>query len=139
MPMPKYDENQDDYIVPLATEAAMVMIPVTAVDEDLSGMVLEYMGYLGQKSITPVYIEQTLKLKYAADPQVMEMVQYIIDRSAYTLTSVLIWNFEAGAQMRNMYAFGPLNIVGSSNITSTYSSYRRAWNRELDKLIADIY
>ena len=116
----------------------MVMIPTTAADEDLSGMVFEYMGYLGQKDITPVYIEQTLKLKYAADPQVMEMVQYIVDRSSYTLTAVLIWNFEAGAQMRNMYAFGSLNIVGSPNITSTYSTYRRAWKKELTNLLGDL-
>ena len=138
LPQPKYDENQDDYIVPLATEAAMVMIPTTASDEELSGKVFEYMGYLGEKDITPVYIEQTLKLKYAADPQVMEMVQYIVDRSSYTLTAVLIWNFEAGAQMRNMYAFGSLNIVGSPNITSTYSTYRRAWKKELTNLLGDL-
>ena len=138
MPMPKYDENQDDYISPLATEAAMVMIPVCAGDEDVSGMVIEYLGYLGEKDVVPVYLEQTLKLKYASDPQVMEMIQYIVDRSSYTLTAVLMWNLDAGGQLRNMYAFGSLNAVNSPNVTSFYGSYRRAWKKQLSQLLGDL-
>jgi hypothetical protein len=135
MPMPKYDETQDDYITPFATTASMLLIPLTAVDPEQSAMITEYMGYLGEKNICPVYVEQTLKLKYASDPQVMEMVQYIIDRAAFTLTQAMIWNCEAGSNMRNMYAFGDLNIVGSPNIASFYGSYRRVWKKQLDTLV----
>ena len=135
MPMPKYDENQEDYITPFSTSVGMALIPVTAVDADTSGMILEYMSYLGEKNVVPVYIEQTLKLKYASDPQVMEMVQYIIDRAAFTLTQAMIWNCEAGSNMRNMYCFGSLNIVGSPNVASFYSSYRRVWKKQLDTLV----
>ena len=138
MPMPKYDENQEDYITPFSTSVGMALIPVTAVDADTSGMILEYMSYLGEKNVVPVYIEQTLKLKYASDPQVMEMVQYIIDRAAFTLTQALIWNCDAGANFRNMYAFGPLNGVGSPNIASFYSSYRRVWQKQLDNTVAGL-
>jgi len=135
LPMPKYDENQDDYITPFATGVAMALIPTTAVDAENSAKVMEYMGYYGEKNITPVYIEQTLKLKYASDPQVMEMVQYIIDRAAFTLTQALIWNCDAGANFRNMYCFGSLNAVGSPNVASFYSSYRRVWKKQLDTLV----
>ena len=134
MPMPKYDEDQDDYITPFSTSVGMALIPVTAVDSDTSGMILEYMGYLGEKNICPVYVEQTLKLKYATDPKVMEMVQFIIDRAAFTLTQAMIWNCEAGANFRNMYAFGELNTVGSPNVASFYSSYRRVWQKQLDNI-----
>ena len=137
LPLPKYDENQDDYITPIATLATMALIPLTAVDEENSAMFLEYMGYLGQKDITPVYIEQTLKLKYASNPQVMEMVQYIVDRSAFTLTQAMIWNCESG-YFRNVYAFGPLNCVGSPNVASYYSGYRRVWQKNLDNLCEDL-
>ena len=134
LPMPKYDENQDDYISPMSTDSSMALIPLTAVDPEISGMILEYMGYVGQKEIIPVYIEQTLKLKYSRDPQVMEMVQFVLDRSAFTLTQALIWNCEAGG-FRNLYAFGSLNIVGSPNIASYYSGYRRVWQKVLDNLL----
>jgi hypothetical protein len=137
LPMPKYDEAQGDYITPFATGVAMALIPVTAADADNSAMVMEYMGYFGEKNIVPVYIEQTLKLKYASDPQVMEMVQYIIDRSAFTLTQVLIWNCTSG-YFYNMYAFGGLNGVGSPNVASYYSSYRRVWQKNLNDLLKDL-
>ena len=61
LPMPKYDTNQEDYITPLATEAGMIAIPVTASDPELTAMIMEYMGYIGQKNITPVYIDAALK------------------------------------------------------------------------------
>ena len=134
LPMPKYDENQEDYITPFATGVAMALIPTTAVDAENSAKVMEYMGYYGEKNITPVYIEQTLKLKYASDPQVMEMVQYIIDRSAFTLTQVLIWNTSG----YNLYAFGALNAVGSPNVASYYGSYRRVWQKQLNDLLKDL-
>jgi len=137
LPMPKYDENQDDYISPMSTDSSMALIPLTAVDPEISGMILEYMGYVGQKEIIPVYIEQTLKLKYSRDPQVMEMVQFVLDRSAFTLTQALIWNCEAGG-FRNLYAFGSLNIVGSPNIASYYSGYRRVWKKVLDNLLENL-
>jgi len=135
MPMPKYDETQDDYITPFATTASMILIPLTAAEPEDSMKVMEYMAYLGEKDICPVYVEQTLKLKYASDPQVMEMVQYIIDRAAFTLTQALIWNCDAGANFRNMYCFGSLNAVGSPNVASFYSSYRRVWKKQLDTLV----
>ena len=137
MPMPKYDEMQEDYVTPFATGVSMVLIPVTAVEAEESAMVMEYMGYQGQQDITPVYIEQTLKLKYASDPQVMDMVQYIIDRSAFTLTQALIWNCESG-YFRNVYCFGDLNCVGSPNIASYYKTYRRVWQKNLNDLCADL-
>ena len=135
MPMPKYDEAQDDYITPFATTASMLLIPLTAAEPEDSMKIMEYMGYLGEKDICPVYVEQTLKLKYASDPQVMEMVQYIIDRAAFTLTQAMIWNCDAGSSFRNMYAFGSLNAVGSPNVASFYSSYRRVWKKQLDTLV----
>ena len=120
---------------------AVDMAPLTYECEGVefypSGMVMEYMGYLGQQNLTPVYIEQTLKLKYASDPQVMEMVQYIIDRSAFTLTQALIWNCESG-YFRNVYCFGALNSVGSPNIASYYKTYRRVWQKNLNDICASL-
>jgi len=138
MPMPKYDENQEDYITPFGTTASMLLIPLTAINEEQSGMVMEYMGYVGEKDIVPVYIGQTLKLKYANDDKVMEMVQYIIDRAAFTLTQATIWNCEVGGMFRNMYCFGSMNAVGSPNVSSFYGSYRRAWQKQLDNIISGI-
>jgi len=134
MPMPKYDEAQSDYVSPFGTTASMLLIPLTAAEPENTAMIIEYMGYLGEKNICPVYVEQTLKLKYATDPKVMEMVQFIIDRAAFTLTQAMIWNCEAGANFRNMYAFGELNTVGSPNVASFYSSYRRVWQKQLDNI-----
>lgn len=139
LPMPKYDEAQDDYRSPIATTAGMVLIPLTAVDAEKSGMIMEYMAYYGQQNIVPVYINNTLKLKYAADEKVSGMVDYILERSQFNLTQVLCFNCESGdMKMSNMYAFGNLNKVESPAINSFYQTYRDGWQGDLDAICAGL-
>lgn len=136
LPMPKYDTQQDHYITPIATEATMVLIPITAIDPEFSGQVMEYYGYLGQRDITPVYVENTLKIKYASDERMMEMVSYIMNTASFTMSQMLIWNCET-PQLRNMYAFGALN-AGTESLTSFWQSNQRSWSRQLEILLRDV-
>ena len=148
MPLPKYDESQDDYIVPLATTAGMAHIPLTAIDVEDSGKIMEYLAYYGGETIVQPYINNTLKLKYASDEKVVGMVEYILDRSAFTLTQVLLFNCSTSVtdatgtaktiQMSNMYAFGKLNAVESPSINSYYQANRSDWQGDLDALFGEL-
>lgn len=132
LPMPKYDSLQEDYITPVATEAGMVLIPVTAVDIDFSAKVMEFYGYYGKKIITPVYRDNILSIRYAGNPENSKMVTFILDKSYYGLTQLLIWGCET-PQFRNLFAFGSINI-GGEGINTTYRGAYAGWQGELDKM-----
>lgn len=136
LPMPKYDEAQTDYITPLSTEEAMVAVPITAKDPELTAKVMEYMGYLGEQNIKQTYIENTLKIKYADDPQVSKMMDFIFDRTQISLTSMFIWSCES-INMRNIIAFGTLN-EGTESETSIYKSNYRSWKKQVEILLRDL-
>jgi hypothetical protein len=81
LPMPKYDELQDDYYTLLHDQFTVVAIPSTVTGERLAQMsaVLEAMSSASYRIVKPVYYEDTLRTKIAQDPTAAEMMDIITD------------------------------------------------------------
>ena len=84
IPMPKFDENQEDYRTLLHDQFSVVAIPTTVKDErlDMVSAVIEAMASASYKIVKPVYYEETLRTKIAQDPQSAAMMD-IITESIY--------------------------------------------------------
>ena len=79
IPMPKFDEAQEDYQTQLHDQFSVVTIPTTVKDErlDMVSAIVEAMASASYKIVRPVYYEETLRTKIAQDPQSALMMDII--------------------------------------------------------------
>ncbi len=75
VPMPKLDENQEDYISGAVDNP--ICIPVTNLNMDRTGMIVEAMGAGGYRRVQPAYTESVMKARYATDKDSVEMLDII--------------------------------------------------------------
>ena len=64
IPWPKYDENQENYIVSSSNAFSLWSVPIDAKDSDISGAVMEAMASGGYRLISPALFETAYKVKY---------------------------------------------------------------------------
>ena len=77
LPIPKYDERQDNYYTYAHDPYTVFMVPKTVANPEMSGAVLETMAYESYKTVQPTYYDIVLKGRYANDPQSRKMLDTI--------------------------------------------------------------
>ena len=81
LPLPKYDEDQDDYYTLVDGGANIMVFPADANEEkrELIGAVTEAMSAATYRDITPKYCSLALEQKGARDDESMAMIRMILD------------------------------------------------------------
>lgn len=82
IPYPKYDEQQEAYITTARGDYSCFGVPVTA-DPEITGAVLEAMASENFRSVTPMYFEKALKVKYSRDNESAQMFDLIRNSVSY--------------------------------------------------------
>ena len=82
LPIPKYDENQENYYCHHIFATPMAVIPSTSPNPDFAGAVLDAMAYVSNRDVTPVFFDVTVSQKRLRNDDSIEMLQ-IIKNSAY--------------------------------------------------------
>ena len=92
LPPVKYDEAQEDYIdFTNGSWISFLMIPVTNLDLDMTGYVMDALGYYGQKFVTPAYIETTVLNKTMRDEDSAEMLELVLSSRSYDIANYYNW------------------------------------------------
>lgn len=80
VPMPKYDEAQDDYYSLLHDGVSCVGLPLTLSEEDheMMGAFMEAMAAESYRTLVPAYYEVALKVKYVSDERSSQMLDRIV-------------------------------------------------------------
>lgn len=92
VPNPKLDESQEVYLSALDPVGAMLMaVPMTNVEYDFTGFMMELLSERGLYDIMPVYYETTLKTKYTYDVESGEMLDLIFANLTTDLAIVFNW------------------------------------------------
>lgn len=79
LPMPKFDENQENYHSTVSTWAhAFVGVPKNA-DPEFTGFITEALAYDSHINIRPLAFDLTYKIKAVDDPESAEMLDLIFD------------------------------------------------------------
>lgn len=112
LPMPKYDESQTAYHS-RTSEPNFTMVMKTNKDLELTGAVLEALSVETYNNVVPVYIENTLKVKYARDEDTPEMVQLIIDTREMNIAEAFDYDNFGDVKMLSM-------IENNSNSMASY-------------------
>ena len=130
IPIPKFDENQKEYISCVNGAGGFVVVPKNAEDPARTGMIMEALGAGAYDGITPTLYEVITKTKVARDEQSSEMVDIIISNRVfdpYYINLIPGYNFMQEALTQK-----------SDSIVSKLDSYRSSAEKALSD-IADTY
>ena len=113
LPLPKYDEAQDDYVT-LAQSNVMVY-PSNAADLSFTGALIEALSCESYNLVMPALYETTFENKYLRDDDSYAMFNIIKS----TLTYDILWNYTEGSGL--CYFLSRLMQNGSADLASFYS------------------
>ena len=112
LPLPKYDEAQENYCS--ISWSNNIMIPRTA-DADFSGMVAEWMSYYGNRLIRPKFYNSLMSVRFAQDEETVDMLDIIFNSI----------DFDPGMSFKSAnfyFYFDNMVRQGSSDFASYYQS-----------------
>ena len=91
VPLPKYDANQDRYYSSVTMQMPVLTVPVTNLNPESTGIILDAMAYLSYKNVTPVFFDVTMSQKQLRNEESIEMLQIIKDTVVYDVGTAYGW------------------------------------------------
>lgn len=86
LPLPKYDEAQEDYCTPVGSwDGAYVCVPKSTENEQRTSTIIERTAYISSQIVTPAYYERTLEGKYMRDEDSYDMITIEIKNRMYDI------------------------------------------------------
>ena len=119
LPIPKLDEDIDNYHSVVGELVQWHTVPITATDLDMISVVLEMLAYEGYERVVPAYYDTTLKLKYSRgdDLDTQSKILDIITDNARTD----FFYINPTGSMQNI--FKDIYWLGQNNFASLYAGY----------------
>lgn len=132
LPVPKWDEKQENYLN-VSPNGHALMIPNSVQDTERSGIILEALSYYSSKyhsddAVMPAYFETALTARSARDDESAESLQIIHDNISYVIKVV-------GTVFSDM-VYGYFSTE-NPNISSLLQSQGNAQRSKLEKVLAD--
>lgn len=131
LPLPKYDEAQEDYYTISSFTYTLYGIPVDARTPDRSAAVLECLGSEAYRTVSPALFETALKVKYAGDDATSEMYDIIRDGVVFDIGR--IFNDSMNSLTYSLFR-GALQ-KSDSNWISTYEKNQKSLTKYFTKVI----
>ncbi len=136
-PMPKFDENQQNYATYVQDQVTAVGISSSIADEDtlaMLGAVLECMASESYATVVDAYYSTALSYQYLQNPESKEMLDLIYNSLTFDFTgacSNIIQN-NGGQSIRDQLR--PLFSSKSSKMGSTLSKWQKGTDKALGKI-----
>jgi hypothetical protein len=131
LPMPKFDEYQEDYSHTInAGVAAVLVVPMT--NDDLTGTayVLDALGAASKNILTPAYYDLNLKSVVSRDDESEAMLDIIFSSLRYDMGYLFVP--QANTMIRS------LGRNFSSDIASTYKGQENSFISEIEAIVTAI-
>ena len=132
LPIPKYDDAQEDYITYCESNASAVGIPMMTTEPDKVTAVLEALAIQSYLNLTPAYYDISLQRKYARDDESAEMLDIALAHRVYDIGRIY-------SSLGIKYVFGDLARAGSTDFASAWAKKQKAASRMLDKIANSFY
>ena len=91
LPMPKYDENQKEYLTPILQYVHTMYVTKANTRTKMIGAVLENLSAESYKSLRPAYFESVLDNKRVRDEESKEMLDIIFSNRVLSPVTVFDW------------------------------------------------
>ncbi len=136
LPMPKYDENQEDYVTLIHTSSTMTFVPKSArsTRHAMIGAYYEAQAAESYRTVITPFIESAIKLKYSRDTQSGQVIDMVFSNSK--IDFALLYN----STINSAYTKIMHNNIssGGSNFASTAAQMIPAAQASLDQYIKGI-
>ena len=114
LPYPKYNEAQEKYYSSYNTAwGTSYGIPVTNLELDRTGWILEVMGYCSMDTIYPATIEKNILTKTVRDEESSDMLRLLFDNKFYELGQ---WGTSVYGNLLSIASSGNNNFASSMKI-----------------------
>jgi len=137
LPVPKYDDTQDNYYSIVSTVyASSAAIPVTNPNFDQAAIILDAMTQASTDSVKYNYYQVMLKDRKIQDNESEKMLDLIFDNRVYDLGNVFGWGGASIYDSNSISNFmNTIAFSGSDTFVSTYESIKNTIQADLDKTI----
>ena len=132
LPLPKFDEAQEDYYTNAWDQFSVFAVPKTIADEDkeVVGIVFEALNAESYKTVYPAYYDKALKSRYSAEPATAEIVDIIMAGRK------LEFLFQFGEFTASLpYQFRQLLANKQTDVASTYKKMEKLMKKTFGKVI----
>lgn len=131
LPMPKWDDVQENYITPIAGGVSSEGVMMNTENLEMVGVLTEALNAESWRTVTPAIVDSALKYKGARDADSAEMIELIIaTRTADFGVVYGSWNSPRSALKE------VIDKNRSTDITSYYEKNKKSWDATMDSVFA---
>jgi len=91
IPLPKYDEEQADYISSTYKGGSVMLVPSSNKAYDEIGTILEYFGAYSYRDLIPAYYEINIQGQQTRDEESVEMLEIMLEKITADLDVIYGW------------------------------------------------
>ena len=132
LPLPKYDENQNDYHTTMMANLCTMLIPVTNSRTENTALVMDSLALLSHEEVIPVYYDFTISQKGLRNEDSIEMLKIMKATRGVDMAFVYDWNADLVTALKAKL------IKGNSDVASLIEKYRTPIEAKMQKMI-DLY
>ncbi len=136
LPMPKYNEEQEEYITMIHTSATVTCVPksVKATRIDMVDAVMEAWASEAYRTVITPFIETALKMKYSRDAKSAQVIDIIFDDPMISFTDM--YSSQVNGIITNALLKGITN--GENNFASAIAERLPTGQTMLNDYLADL-
>ena len=125
VPIPKYDELQEDFTA--VGTGLVVSFPISATDIERSAAIADTLAYYGRLYVLPAYVESTLMYKGTRDENAAKMIEIILDSVFY----------DFGKEYSSFTGWG-CAMLDFQRSNKGFASFYESMNQKADKELYDV-
>ncbi len=131
VPVPKWDEAQEEYITCMAFPFTLYSISIASTKANTAAAVLECLGSEGYRQVTPMLFENAMKVKYATNDKTSEMYDLIRNTIVIDLGRIFCTTFENLTY--NIFRNAVINN-NENTVVTQFKVYEKMLNKALNKI-----
>lgn len=131
LPMPKYNEDQENYRTALSFPYTMYMISASAPDAEAAAATIELLAYQSYVNVTPAIFEESMKLRYSEQSDDAFMFDKIRENVVIDIGRLLT------TQLDNM-SFSIFRNAVNNNTAGSYMSAQKMYEKNFAKKLEAI-
>lgn len=128
LPYPKFDASQERYYTNVASYPAVFLaIPSNVSDPEMTGAIIEMLGYESQKLVRPAYYDKVLIGKYIRDDESRDMLDIIFSTRVYDVG----WYLAVGGyneEIMNIFRYN------KTDFSSMYAKHETKAIKQVEKI-----
>jgi hypothetical protein len=91
LPMPKFDEAQQNYSNHMIYQVPLLVVPMTNAETDFTGAVLDALAYISYKDVTPVFFDVSVSQKRLRNEESIDMLHIIKNSGSFDVGTAYGW------------------------------------------------